>query len=164
MIEARNLGEFIAANSALQMPFFNVIYADQQGQIMYLFGGRQPVRQGGTWSDYAGILPGDDPKAPWTATFPSWALPRAIDPPGGFVANSNNPPWTSTFPEVIDPGRFPSYLAPNFMALRPQNAALFRRSPQGRQPSGNLAGFHTPLQPRQLKPCGIRQDGRSPGR
>ncbi len=125
MIEAGNLGEFIAANAALQMPFFNVIYADQQGQIMYLFGGRQPVRRGGTWSDYAGILPGDDPKALWTATFPWWALPRAINPPGGFVANSNNPPWNSTFPEVIDPARFPSYIAPNFMAPRPQNAALF---------------------------------------
>ncbi len=125
MMQARNLGEFVAANSALQMPFFNVIYADQQGQIMYLFGGRQPVRQGGTWSDYAGILPGNDPKALWTATFPWSALPRAIDPPGGFVANSNNPPWTSTFPEVIDPANFPSYVAPNFTALRPQNAALF---------------------------------------
>ncbi len=125
MIRARNLGEFIAANSALQMPFFNVIYADRQGHIMYLFGGRQPVRQGGKWADYAGILPGNDPSALWTATFPWGALPRAIDPPGGFVANSNNPPWTSTFPEVIDPASFPAYVAPNFMALRPQNAALF---------------------------------------
>lgn len=125
MIRARNLGEFIAANAALQMPFFNVIYADRQGRIMYLFGGRQPVRQGGTWADYAGILPGDDPSALWTDTFPWRALPRAIDPPGGFVANSNNPPWNSTFPEAIDRASFPSYIAPNFMALRPQNAALF---------------------------------------
>ena len=125
MIAARNLGEFILANAALQMPFFNVIYADRQGQIMYLFGGRQPVRQGGTWADYAGILPGDDPATVWTETFPWWALPRAIDPPGGFVANSNNPPWTSTFPEVISKTDYPAYVAPDFMALRPQNAALF---------------------------------------
>ncbi len=125
MISARNLGDFIAANSALQMPFFNVIYADRDGQIMYLFGGRQPVRQGGTWADYAGILPGNDPTALWTATFPWQSLPRAIDPPGGFVANSNNPPWTSDFPETINPANYPAYVAPNFMAFRPQNAALF---------------------------------------
>ena len=125
MIRARNLGEFIAANAALQMPFFNVIYADRDGEIMYLFGGRQPVRHGGTWADYAGILPGNDPAALWTSTFPWGALPRAIDPPGGFVANSNNPPWNSDFPETINPADYPSYVAPDFMAPRPQNAALF---------------------------------------
>jgi acyl-homoserine-lactone acylase len=125
MIAARNLPEFIAANAQLQMPFFNVIYADRQGQIMYLFGGKQPVRRGGTWKDYAGILPGDDPKALWTDTFPWWALPRTIDPPGGFVQNSNDPPWTSTFPETIDRASYPAYVAPDFMAPRPQNGALY---------------------------------------
>ena len=125
MIRAHNLAEFIAANAALQMPFFNVIYADRDGRIMYLFGGRQPVRHGGAWADYAGILPGNDPNALWTATFPWAKLPRAVDPPGGFVANSNNPPWTSTFPQAIDPAGFPAYVAPSFMAPRAQNAALY---------------------------------------
>jgi acyl-homoserine-lactone acylase len=55
MMLSRHLWEFIAANSALQMPIFNVIYADRDGQIMYLFGGRQPVRSGGTYQDWAGI-------------------------------------------------------------------------------------------------------------
>jgi len=57
MIRAHNLEQFIDANSALQMPFFNVIYADRNGRIMYLFGGRQPVRSGGNFYDWAGILP-----------------------------------------------------------------------------------------------------------
>ena len=140
MIAARNLDQFIDANSALQMPFFNVMYADRHGQIMYLFGGRQPVRHGGTWVDYAGILSGSDPKALWTATFPWQALPRAIDPPGGFVANSNNPPWTSTFPEVIRRRDYPAYVAPNFMAPRPQNAALFLLSKARLTPAELLVG------------------------
>jgi acyl-homoserine-lactone acylase len=123
MIRAQNLEDFAAALSELQLPFFNVIYADRQGQIMYAFNGLQPVRQTGSYAKYAGILPGDDPEALWTATMPWAALPRAINPPGGFVANSNNPPWTSTFPEVMDPARFPEYISPNFMAPRPQNAA-----------------------------------------
>jgi acyl-homoserine lactone acylase PvdQ len=46
MMRARHLREFIRANSRLQMPFFNVVYADRDGQIMYLFGGRQPRRSG----------------------------------------------------------------------------------------------------------------------
>ena len=49
MIKAHNLDEFIDANSRLQMPFFNVIYADRDGHILYVFGGQQPMRQGGDW-------------------------------------------------------------------------------------------------------------------
>ncbi|WP_428394680.1 penicillin acylase family protein [Lichenicoccus sp.] len=127
MIEAHNLSQFIAANSMLQMPFFNVVYADRDGHVMYVFGGRQPVRAGGTFGDYDGILDGSNPSTRWTRTFDWGSLPRAIDPPGGFVANSNNPPWTSTFPltPTNDPSRFPAYVAPSFMDLRPQNAANF---------------------------------------
>ena len=86
------------------MPFFNVIYADRDGHILYVFGGRQPVRQGGDWGKYSGVLDGSDPSLLWTDTFNWSQLPRAIDPPGGFVANSNNPPWTST---INPPGARP---------------------------------------------------------
>lgn len=128
MIRARNLGEFIAANSRLQMPFFNVIFADRQGEIMYLFGGRQPVRRGGTYADYAGILDGSTSATLWWQTLPWAALPRTIDPPGGFVANSNDPPWTSTFPRTLRPGDYPAWIAPVEMTLRPQHGALFLTS------------------------------------
>ena len=134
MIQAHNLDEFIDANSALQMPFFNVIYADRDGHILYLFGGQQPVRHGGDWGKYSGVLNGSDPSLLWTDTFKWWELPRAIDPPGGFVANSNNPPWTSTIPvtSTNDPTnpKFPAYISPQFMDLRPQNGTNFLLSGQ----------------------------------
>jgi acyl-homoserine-lactone acylase len=125
MIQAHNLDEFIAANSALQMPFFNVIYADRDGHILYVFGGRQPVRQGGDWRKYAGVLDGSNPSLLWTDTFKWSELPRAIDP--DFVANSNNPPWTSAFPQTAtnSPGKFPKYISPQFMDMRAQNGAGF---------------------------------------
>jgi acyl-homoserine-lactone acylase len=126
MIQAHNVKEFIAANSALQMPFFNVIYADSDGHTLYLFGGQQPVRPDGDWGKYSGILDGSDRSLLWTRTFSWWDLPRAIDP--DFVANSNNPPWTSTFPQTLDPGNFPAYISPQFMDLRAQNGALFLQS------------------------------------
>ncbi|MGA7385552.1 MAG: penicillin acylase family protein [Methylocella sp.] len=127
MIKAHSLEEFIAANSSLQSPFFNVIYADRDGHILYVFGGRQPVRQGGAWGKYSGILDGSDPSLLWTSTFPWSELPRAIDPPGGFIANSNNPPWTSTFPQTAtnDPANFAAYISPQFMDMRPQHGARF---------------------------------------
>jgi acyl-homoserine-lactone acylase len=142
MIQAHSLQDFIKANSALQMPFFNVIYADRDGHIMYLFGGRQPVRNGGTWGDYDGILNGASPGLVWTDTLRWHQLPQAIDPPGGFVANSNNPPWTSSFPQTAtnDPAKFPAYVAPQFMDFRPQNAANFLLSQQSFTADELLAG------------------------
>jgi acyl-homoserine-lactone acylase len=125
MISAHDLAEFAHANSALQMPFFNVIFADRQGEIMYLFGGRQPVRNGGTFSNYAGILDGSDPSTLWTHTLDWGALPKAIDPPGGFVQNSNDPPWTTTFPRTLQPSDYPAWIAPVLMTLRPQHGASF---------------------------------------
>ena len=112
MIEARNLPEFIAANSMGQMPFFNVIYADRDGHILYAFGGRQPVRPGGDFAAYDGILDGSNAALLWTQTLPWTALPHVIDPPGGFVANENDPPWTATFPP--SPGTTPRAIPPTW--------------------------------------------------
>ncbi len=130
MIEAQNLAQFTAADSLLQMPFFNVIYADRDGHIMYKYGGRQPVRRGGKWVDYSGILDGTDPTKLWTSTFTWDELPGTIDPSGGFVANSNNPPWTSTFPvpPELQHVNYPTYVAPDFMDFRPQHGATFLMS------------------------------------
>ncbi len=127
MIEATTMTDFVAADSMLQMPFFNVIYADRGGNILYKFGGRQPVRDGGNWGDYSGILDGADPAKLWTQTFTWSQLPGAVNPPGGFVANSNNPPWTSAFPQpaTLDPANYPAYVAPQFMDFRPQHGANF---------------------------------------
>jgi acyl-homoserine-lactone acylase len=132
MIQAHNLEEFTAANSALQMPFFDVIYADRDGHILYVFGGQQPVRKGGDWGKYSGILDGSDPSLLWTSTFAWSQLPSAIDPPGGFVANGNDPPWTSTFPQTgtNDPTQFPAYISPQFMDIRAQHGARFLLSSQ----------------------------------
>ena len=132
MIEATTLNDFITANSMLQMPFFNVIYADRAGHILYLFGGQQPVRRGGVWGDYAGILDGTDPSKLWTRTLKWTQLPQAIDPPGGFVANSNNPPWTSAFPAPasLQHSNYATYIAPDFMDFRPQHGTTFLQSQQ----------------------------------
>ncbi|HUN91772.1 MAG TPA: penicillin acylase family protein [Burkholderiaceae bacterium] len=125
MLQAHDLPQFIEANSALQMPFFNVIYADRGGHIMYLFGGRQPVRSGGTFYDWIGILPGDRPSALWTRTLSWGELPRTIDPPGGFVQNGNDAPWSATFPQVLRYQDYPAWIAPLFTELRPQHNLLY---------------------------------------
>ena len=130
MIQAQTLDQFEAAEAMLQMPFFNTIYADRDGSIFYLFGGQQPRRHGGTFDDYAKILDGSGPSTLWLETLPFDQLPQAANPPGGFVANSNNPPWTSAYPQTpgLDPTQFPAWIAPSFVDFRAQHGADFLMS------------------------------------
>jgi acyl-homoserine-lactone acylase len=133
MIQAQNLAQFQSAESMLQMPFFNTMYADRGGNVFYLFGGQQPVRKAGlTAADvFNTIQDGTDPTLLWTKTFTFAQLPQATNPPGNFVANSNNPPWTSALPQPasLDPANYPGYVAPQFMDFRPQHGATFLSSP-----------------------------------
>ena len=140
MIRAHNLAEFNQANSTLQMPFFNVVFADRQGEIMYLFGGKQPIRKGGTFADYTGILDGSTSKTLWTQTLQWKDLPKTINPASGFVQNSNDPPWTSTFPRTINPNSYPAWIAPVEMTLRPQQGATYLLSKNKLTVADILAG------------------------
>jgi acyl-homoserine-lactone acylase len=122
MCRARNLSEFETALKRLQLPTFNVVYADRNGHIMYLFNGLVPVRAKGGWDFWNGIVPGDSSATLWTRTHPYRDLPRIVDPPSHWVQNANDPPWTATFPSALDPARFPAYMAPHRMDLRPQRS------------------------------------------
>lgn len=122
MCRARNLSEFETALKRLQLPTFNVIYADHNGHIMYLFNGLVPVRAKGGWDFWNGIVPGDSSATLWTRTHPYQDLPRIVDPPSHWVQNANDPPWTATFPAALNPARFPAYMAPHGMDLRAQRS------------------------------------------
>ena len=67
MALAKNFDEFQKAASRLQNPFFTTMYADRDGHIMHLFGGRTPVRPAGDW-DWLGTVPGDTPQTLWQDT------------------------------------------------------------------------------------------------
>ena len=122
MIRARSLRQFESALRRLQNPIFNLIYADREGHILYLYGGRTPVRASGGWQDWQGVVPGNRPEMLWTRTHPYEELPRVVDPSGGWVQNANDPPWSSTLPRLLNPGDFPAYLAPRGMRFRAQRS------------------------------------------
>jgi acyl-homoserine-lactone acylase len=58
MAKAHNLKEFESAVSQLQMPMFNVVYADKDGHILYVFNGDVPVREQGDWNFWNGAVDG----------------------------------------------------------------------------------------------------------
>ncbi len=122
MGKAKNLPEFEAALKMLQIPMFNVIYADKAGNIFYLFNGNIPKRPEGDFRFWRGIVDGTKSKLIWQETLHYEDLPRVLNPPTGFLQNANDPPWTCTFPVVLDPSKFLSYVAPQHMAFRPQRS------------------------------------------
>lgn len=123
MMRATDLATFEAALARLQLPMFNVVYADADGHVLYVFNGRVPVRPSGGWEAWTGVVPGDTPATLWTQTHDYADLPRVLDPPGGWVQNANDPPWTSTIPQTLEPGDYPLYMAPRGMDFRPQRSA-----------------------------------------
>ncbi|HUX94204.1 MAG TPA: acylase [Bacteroidales bacterium] len=122
MGKAKNLKEFESALRMLQNPMFNVVYADRDGSILYLFNGNVPVRKSGDFSFWRGTVSGKSSDLIWKEYHTYEELPKVINPPSGFVQNCNDPPWNCTWPAVLDPDDFPAYMAPRGMGLRPQRA------------------------------------------
>lgn len=112
MITADSFSDYEAAMRRMQVPTFNIVYADREGTINYTFNGVAPKRPEGDIAFWSGLVPGDTSRYLWTETHPLDDLPRVTNPPGGFVQNSNDPPWTPTWPVTYKPGDFPAYLAP----------------------------------------------------
>jgi acyl-homoserine-lactone acylase len=76
-----------------------------------------PVRPAGV-ADWSSPVPGDTSATLWTAIHRYEDLPRVLDPPGGWVQNSNSPPWYTTYPLGLDPDAFPPEMAPRFLSWR----------------------------------------------
>lgn len=124
MAKASGLAEFEAALNRLQIPMFNVLYADADGHILYLFNGRMPIKPHGDFEYWRRRLaPGDSAASLWSHTHPYSELPRVLDPASGWLHNANDPPWTATHPPALDPAGFPPYMSPKHMQFRAQQSA-----------------------------------------
>ena len=123
MGRAHNLAEFQTALRRMQLPMFNAIYADRDGHILLLFNGLIPVRAKGDSAFWAGTVPGDTSSLVWDRMHTYDDLPKAIDPPSGWVQNSNSAPWYMTLP-MLDPAKYPPYFSPSWNT--PQGAPSAR--------------------------------------
>lgn len=123
MGRATTFAEFESVLRRLQVPMFTVMYADRDGNIMHLFGGRVPVRRQGDFASWLRPQAGDTSAYLWDAIHGYDDLPKVINPESGWLQNANDPPWTTTFPPAIDPDDYPAYMAPQSMAFRPQRSA-----------------------------------------
>jgi len=119
MDTAHNLAEYQAQVRRLQYPMYNIMYADRDGHIEYLFNAEVPRRSEGDYAFWARPVPGDTSKLLPDGYLSYDELPKIVDPASGYVQNSNEPPWDAAWPTMIDNSQYPSYVSPTFPAFRP---------------------------------------------
>lgn len=89
--KARNLAEWQAQLARMAVPSTNFLYADEAGNIAYVYNAAIPQRTPG--KNWRGILPGDDPALIWTGPVTYDALPKYVNPASGWLFNANNTPF-----------------------------------------------------------------------
>jgi acyl-homoserine-lactone acylase len=95
--KARSLDEWKQAMRLQALPSINYVYADEKGNIGYLYNGQFPVRKDGL--NWKGYIQGDRSDLIPNAIVPFDKLPQLWNPKSGFVFNSNNTPFQATAPE-----------------------------------------------------------------
>jgi acyl-homoserine-lactone acylase len=130
MGKSKSFADYQAVMKRLQVPSFNIVYGDKEGHIQYLDNGILPKHAQGDLRFWSGLVPGDTSATLWKDIHPYEDLPKVIDPPSGYVQNTNDPPWVATWPQVIQHKDFPPYLANNGpMSLRAQQSSHLMADP-----------------------------------
>jgi acyl-homoserine-lactone acylase len=105
--KARNLTEWRAALGLQRLPSINYIFADEKGDIGYVYNGLFPNRRDGI--DWTKIQPGDRSDLVWHGYMPFARIPQIWNPKSGLVFNSNNTPFQATDPaDNLKPADYPA--------------------------------------------------------
>lgn len=84
---ARNWEEFTKAIAKWDTPSQNFVYADTEGNIGYIFGGRVPYRK--AHHDGKTPAPGWSEAYAWAGYIPYDYLPKLFNPPEGYIGTAN---------------------------------------------------------------------------
>ncbi|MGH8225850.1 MAG: penicillin acylase family protein [Gammaproteobacteria bacterium] len=108
MGKAHNLKEFKQALAMRGLPYHNVMYADAAGNIFYIYNG--DVARRNPNYDWSKPVDGSDPGTLWGDDLPIDALPQVLNPPSGWMQNTNSSPFHTTAEDNPKPANFPSYV------------------------------------------------------
>lgn len=120
MTKARSLAEFKTVLSRLSLYVENIIYADQAGNIFYLYNAAVPRRA--TRFDWSKPVDGSDPATEWRGYHRIEELPQTLNPPEGFIQNCNSTPFRITGEDDFERSRYPAYMVTEPDNPRARNA------------------------------------------
>jgi acyl-homoserine-lactone acylase len=118
--KTRSLAQWLGAMRQNHVPTSNFTYADADGNILYLWNARLPVRRDDI--DYRLDVPAASSHEIWTRLHRLDDFPRLLNPPAGYVQNANNPPQFVSLRDPIDMAKYPRSFERGSLALRPQLA------------------------------------------
>ena len=102
MVRSRNFPEFRAAVATLDQRMFNLVYADRDGNIFYLYNGIVPRRN--PRLDWSKAVDGRRTESDWQGILSLDELPQVLNPISGYVQNCNQSPYTTTDDQNPEPG------------------------------------------------------------
>ncbi|MAZ57756.1 MAG: peptidase S45 [Gammaproteobacteria bacterium] len=97
MNKAANFNEFEEALKLLGIPRFNIVYADREDNIFYMSNARLSVRDNSI--NWRNLVIGDTSSLILNKYHPYDDLPKLLNPPSGYIFNTNNSPFNSTSKE-----------------------------------------------------------------
>lgn len=107
MNKAKNFTEFYSALSMTSLPMFNIMYADRYDTIFYISNGKIPERNPDLTYNWKSTIPGNTSSTLWTTFKPVEKLPQYINPPSGYLYNTNHSPFLATDKKYnLDPKKF----------------------------------------------------------
>jgi acyl-homoserine-lactone acylase len=119
MMRARTLEEWKAAMRLRAHTTSNLIYADREGNIFYVWNATIPRLPHPSGGDTAAI-PAAGRADLWTQVVPFEELPQLLNPPTGYVQNSNDPFHYTNLDVVLDSAAFPAHYPRPALGLRSQ--------------------------------------------
>ncbi|HET9459918.1 MAG TPA: penicillin acylase family protein [Sphingomicrobium sp.] len=113
--KARDLASFLKVAEFKANSSNNTIFASSKGEIAYLHPQFVPRRD--DRFDYTGVVDGSDARTGWRGLHALGELPSAINPPNGWVLNTNSWPYRASGQFSPAQASFPRYMdmfGPNY--------------------------------------------------
>ncbi len=118
--QAKDFAGYHKALEAMSIPMFNIGYADDKGNIYYLWNGTVPRLPHASHDAVAVRAEGRSDV--WSSFVSLNDLPQLLNPKGGYVMNSNSAPYFTNLNERLRRSNYPAYFPDNYLSMRSQHS------------------------------------------
>ena len=121
MMMSRNLAEWKEAMQMQAITSSNYTYADDRGNIFYVWNASIPNLPHASGGDTASISATGSSEV-WADVIPFDDLPQLLNPPGGYLHNENDPFHFTNLNEILPPENYPDHFPEPRLRQRSQHS------------------------------------------